>query len=168
MHYTFTLQPPITPKPPDGYTYGEPDANGCVATWARTEMYAQLAVFAAQGHHQKQYADYFRKTVLDANPVEQVDGVQNLYTLDATQSAALQHGIANTRYIQVGHMPMPALDANNNPVVGAQAWQGPNAQGVANINLNNLLPSGYAYAFQYNLNKGADGTQTGTGTMTGA
>jgi hypothetical protein len=166
-HYTFTLGPPITPKPPNGDTFTDPDANACVETWAAKEIAAQIAAWAGNDVHKKQYVAFFVKTVLKVSPLDQVSGIERRYALNATQAAALQHGTANTRFIGVSSkgnaQPMPALDANNQPVKGAQAWQGPNAEGVPNVDIDILLQA-YAEAFQYYLNKGADGSHSGTGT----
>jgi len=157
MHPTFNVPAGIIPKPANGYTYGPADGNASASTWARADMYARIAVFAAQGKSQASFAANFKAKVLDASPLDQVDGLQHLETFTQDQSDALAKGTANTRFINVSskgnEQPMPALNSGGSPVTGAQAWQGPNAHGVENVNLDNL-PDAYAHAFQHSINVG--------------
>ncbi len=167
MHPTFVLGPQIVPKPANGL-FSAVGNNGTAVTWANVEMRAQLAVWAKESPQHASYVNYFLNSDSDHYGMaiqDQVDGLPVIAGTDAAK--ALAAGTTNTRFINVAPNPMLALNAAGRPLDGnpspdlvtqAWAWQGPNAQGVPNINLDNLLSKGYVKAFNFNLGHGAGGS----------
>jgi hypothetical protein len=155
LHFTL-LAVAILAKPANGYTYGPADANACAPTWAHSEICAEMAVWSHGDTDKKRAVAAFR-VIIDGRALDQVDGLQNLETLNSSQLQALTHGTLNTRFINVSshgaEQSMEAMNAGGTPIKGAGAWQGPNAHGAANVNLDNLLQA-YADMFQLLLNAG--------------
>jgi hypothetical protein len=160
-HYTFN---PVTPTFSSNVVTGTPDANGSVENEVNTKFKAAVQAFGQEGNEQKKYANFYLGTYKSK---DQVRDVGNFKSLDSGQVAAVAHGTSQARFINV--ISLPAMDANNNPVGDATAYPGPNAanQGGVTFAIPMSLWNKKKAEFQYNLSKGADGTQTGTGGMSG-
>ncbi len=166
-HLTYARGPQIVPMPPNGL-FSSVDENGTAITWNNIETRAQLARWAHQSAQHEKYVHFFLHGDADHYGMAIRDQVAGLPVQPgSTAEAALARGTANVRFINVSgkghHLPELALDANGTPLdsnpqpgkpAKAWAWQGPNAEGVPNINLENGI-IGYDEAFNYNLNKGA-------------
>jgi hypothetical protein len=156
LHFT-----PTTPTFSSNVVTGTPDANGSVENEVNTKFKAAVQAFGQEGNEQKKYANFYLKTY------KSKDQVRDVKTSTPSQAAAVTHGTAQARFINV--ISLPAMDANNNPVTDATAYPGPNATNQGGVTFANPMSlwNKKCEEFQHNLNVGADGTQTGTGGMSG-
>jgi hypothetical protein len=147
-HLKFAFSPTMVTKwTKDGIIKGsKPTANtASVATCAHAEAVAQLSAWGQQDADHTRAA---RAIIGRFQPLDQVGDIGKYVKLTKKQKAAINHGTANTHFINVSPGPMAALDFNNQPVEGASAWD------CSAITLATLL-KGYEYMINKDLGAGA-------------